>query len=495
MNTKLKYWIAAIVLIGWLVLDWFIGSWLHLQGSSLWILRIALALIGVAAFVIVIWWFRIRDKERAEMTPGSGAAGDEIDILIREAEMRLQASQLGRSARIGSLPLYLVMGETGSAKTSVVLHSGLEPELLSGQTVQDKVPVPTRTANLWYTRQFIFAEAGGPLLQDRPRWAKLVKKLAPRQLHSVFGKGTPSPRAALVCVDNESFMKPGAPEALAASSERIRTRLREVSQLLGINLPVYVLFTRADRLQFFQDYVRNLTQDEASVVFGATLPMVTYSTGVYAEQETARISWAFDNLYRSLADRRVNMLSQEFDATKLPTIYEFPREFRKLRTAAIQLLVDLCRPSQLRRGPFLRGFYFSGLRPVTITTAGPSLAQEEPIAQPSASTADHATGFFDFRKALAQKAQRAQAPEAGETRRVPQWVFLPHVFSDVLLKDTSALAASASSTKTSVWRRILLATAMVFLRFSSLALSSHSFGIRTWKARWSLPPKEFRIFS
>ncbi|MGA3326628.1 MAG: ImcF-related family protein [Terriglobia bacterium] len=465
MNTKLKYWIAAVALIVWLVLAWFIGSWLHLQGSSLWILRIALALIGIAAFIIVIWWFRVKDKEREQMTAGGGAAGDEIDILIREAEMRLQASQLGRSAKFGSLPLYLVMGETGSAKTSVVLHSGLEPELLAGHTVQDKVPVPTRTANLWYTRQFIFAEAGGPMLQDRARWAKFVKKLAPRQLHSIFGKGTPSPRAALVCVDSETFMKAGAPEALAASTEKIRTRLREVSQLLGITLPVYVLFTRADRLQFFHDYVRNLTNDEASVVLGATLPKVTYSTGVYAEQETARISREFDNLFQSLADRRVNLLSQEFDAAKLPPIYEFPREFRKVRTSLAQMLVDLCRPSQLRTGPFLRGFYFSGVRPVTITTAGPTLAQDEPVAQPSASTGEvGATGIFDIRKARAIMAQQqARAPEASETRRVPQWVFLPHLFSDVLLKDTSALTASASSTKTSLWRRILLATATAFL--------------------------------
>ncbi len=464
MNTKLKYWIAALALIVWLVLAWFIGSWLHLQGSSLWILRIALAFIGVAAFIVLIWWFLVKDKEHTEMSPGAGAAGDEIDNLIRETETRLQASQLGRGARIGSLPLFLVLGEPGSAKTSVVLQSGLEPELLTGQTVQDKVPIRTRTANLWYARQFIFAEAGGSMLQDRPRWTKLVKKLAPRQLHSVFGKGTPSPRAALVCVDCESFMMPGAPEASAASILRIQTRLREVSQLLGISLPVYVLFTRADRLQFFHDYVRNLTNDEASVVFGATLPMVTYSTGVYAEQETAQVSWAFDNLFKSLADRRVNMLAQEFDATKLPTIYEFPREFRKLRTLLVGLLVDVCRPSQLRRGPFLRGFYFSGVRPVTITTAGPTLAREEPITQRSASkSAAQATGFFDYRQAMAQKAQQAQAPEVGETRRVPQWVFLPHVFSDVLLKDASALAASASSTKTSLWRRILLATAMVLL--------------------------------
>ena len=378
MNTKLKYWIAAFGLIVWLVLAWFTASWLHLQGSSIWILRIALAVIGVAAFIIVIWWFVVRDRERAGPTMATGAAGDEIDSLIREAEMRLQTSQLGRSARLGSLPLYFLLGETGSAKTTVVLQSGLEPELLTGQTVQDKVPVPTRTANLWYARQFIFAEAGGPLVQDAPRWARLVKKLAPRQLHSVFGKGAPAPRGAVVCVDCEGFTKAGAPEAMAASIARIQTRLREVSQLLGISLPVYVLFTRADRLQFFHDYVHNFSNDEAALVFGATLPMVTYSTGVYAEQETARISGAFDNLFLSLADRRIKLLAQEFDPNKLPTIYEFPREFRKLRNLLVQLLVDVCRPSQLRRGPFLRGFYFSGVRPVTITTTGPTLAREEP---------------------------------------------------------------------------------------------------------------------
>ncbi len=462
MKTKIKYIIAAVGLILWLLLAWFMGSWLHLQGTNLWILRIALAVIGLIAFGILIWWFIVRDKQRAALLPPT-AGGDEIDTLIREAETRLQSSELGRNARVGNLPLYLLVGETGSAKTSVVLHSGLEPELLTGQAVQERVPVPTRLANLWYTRQFVFAEAGGGMLADRGRWMRLVSKLAPRQLHSVFGKGQPSPRAALVCVDCETFMKSGAPEALAASIDKIRTRLREVSQLLGISLPVYILFTRADRLQFFQDYVRNLTQDEATVVFGATLPMVTYSAGVYAEQETARISREFDTLFNGLADRRISLLSQEFDATKLPTIYEFPREFRKLRTLLVQLLVDICRPSQLRKGPFLRGFYFTGVRPVTVTTQGPSIAQEESSAQPSApSLAAGATAIFDYKKMQAAK-QQAAASAAGETRRVPQWVFLPHVFSDVLLKDHASLSASASSTKTSLWRRVLLAMASVIL--------------------------------
>src|SRR5208283_3584978 len=118
----------------------------------------------------------------------------------------------------------------------------------------------------------------------------------------------------------------------------------------------------------------------------------TYSSGVYAEQDTARISGAFDTLYLSLADRRIKLLAQEFDAGKLPTTYEFPREFRKLRTLLVQLLVDVCRPSQLRRGPFLRGFYFTGVRPVTLTTAGPTQAREEQAGQGSgADAAEHAT--------------------------------------------------------------------------------------------------------
>ena len=464
MNNNLKYGIAALALIIWLVLSWFIASWLHLQGSSIWILRILLALIGIAAFITIVWWLRVQDKERAaEMARGAGRETSEIEVLIGEAEARLQSSQLGRNAKIGNLPLFFVVGESGSAKTSVVVHSGLEPELLAGHTGPDAVPLPTRAANLWFTRQCIFAEAGGPLLSEPAGWTKFVRKLAPGRLHSVFGKGTQAPRAAVVCVDCESFMKPGAAEAMGASNERLRTRLREISQFLGVSLPVYALFTRADRLQFFQDYVRNLTNDEASLVLGATLPMVSYAGEVYAEQESARVSAAFDNLFSSLAEKRLLYLPREYDESKRPNVYEFPREFRKLQPMVVQLLVDLCRPSQLRAGPFLRGFYFTGVRPVVISAPAPRRVKEEPLTHPAAGKgALRATGLFDVKK-LEEIARQSVAEEAAESRRVAQWTFLPHLFNDVLLKDTAALTASASSSKTSLWRRVLLASAIGLL--------------------------------
>ncbi len=465
MNKSLKYLIASIALVIWLVLAWFLGTWLHLEGKNLWIQRVALMGLGVAVFAVLVWWIYTSEPE-GEAARGAGGAGDEVDILLREAETRLRASQLGPTARLGSLPAVLVIGESGSAKTSVVLHSGLEPELLAGQTLQGGVPVATRAANIWYSRQFLFAEAGGGLLGDTPKWQKLVKRLTPARLHSVFGKGEQSARAAIVCIDAEAFMKAGAAQAMTGSIEKIRTRLREISQIFGIALPVYVLFTRSDRLQFFLDYTRNLSPEEAQQVLGVTLPMVSYAGTVYAEQEAARVAQAFDNLFASLADKRLTFLPREFDETKLPTIYEFPREFRKLRTLLVQALVDLCRPSQLRTGPFLRGFYFTGVRPVVVSTPAPALVAEQPMAAGAGEEAGPvgATKIFDMQRLLPRK-QALPVQDASESRRVPQWCFLPHFFSDVLAKDDSALSASLASTKVSFWRRFLLASATVILLF------------------------------
>ena len=89
------------------------------------------------------------------------------------------------------------------------------------------------------------------------------------------------------------------------AARTLRARLGEISQTFGINLPVYVLFTKMDRLPFFIEYVRNLSNEEATQVVGATLPLLTgRSEGVYAEEETARLTGTFERLFRSLADAR-----------------------------------------------------------------------------------------------------------------------------------------------------------------------------------------------
>ena len=103
------------------------------------------------------------------------------------------------------------------------------------------------------------------------------------------------------------------------SAKTLRARLSEISESLGINLPVYVLFTKLDRLPFFTEFVSNLSNEESTQVLGVTLPMTgVRSEGVYAEEETARLTGNFERLFRSLADARPEFLAREDDAANLP---------------------------------------------------------------------------------------------------------------------------------------------------------------------------------
>ncbi len=260
---------------------------------------------------------------------------------------------------------------------------------------------------------------------------------------------------------------------------------------MGINLPVYVIFTRMDRLPFFTEYVRNLSNDEASQVLGATLPMVARrNEGVFAEEEGGRLTAHFEALFRSLADGRAQFLARENDGSKLPPAYEFPREFRKIRPAAVQFLVDLCRPSQLTVGPFLRGFYFTGVRPVVINESAPVAAA--PQQQAGYGSVSGATGIF---RAGAQAQPQPMAAPVMSTRKVPQWVFLSHFFNNILLGDRAAMGASGASTKTSSARRILYAAAallclILIIGFTVSFFQNHSLETQVRDAAHGIPSGE-----
>jgi type VI secretion system protein ImpL len=458
-------------LLMYMAFTFLIGKLTALTGNRLWLLLIVLWLFGLIAAAVVVWFLSKNQEKPAESPAGAdapGGAGD-IDLLFREAEAKLAAAKLDP---IGSMPVILVIGESGSTKTSTVVHSGLEPELLAGQVYQETTIVPTGSTNLWLAGRIVIAESGGALLGDKARWGRLIKRLQPGKLRSLTGKGGQAPRAALVCVDTEKFTGAGAAEAAVTAARNLRQRLGEISSNLGINIPIYVVFTRMDRVPYFFEYVRNLSDQEAQQVVGASLPMPSGGRSVYVEQETTRLNGAFDRLFRSLCDARPEFLSRENDTAQLASTYEFPREFRKLRPVVVQYLLELCRPSQLAVGPFLRGFYFSGIRPVMVNEAAPmprQLAGSEP-----AEGAIDATGILRVGGAARQQ-RPAATPASVGSRRVPQWVFLSNLFRSVLLEDKIAMGASSSSTKTRLLQRVLLASAAALcLIFSICFIVSYS---------------------
>ncbi|NJD10324.1 MAG: hypothetical protein FIB01_07720 [Gemmatimonadetes bacterium] len=436
-----------------------IGHWLKIIDYRIWLIRMAIMAIGgiIAAIYYLFMAARLKDEE-AEKAP---EGGDDLGLALASAQARLAAAGGKAESRVARLPLVLALGPGGATKTSVIAHSGLDADLLSGEIMRGDVPIPTDPVNVWYANGTIILEAGGRLLDDNARWQQLARRVRPSRLAAAMGRGRQAPRVALVCFPCDELTKAGAAESIPAAARRLRTRLAELSQELGIRLPVYVLFTKADRLPQFAEFVRNLSTDEAQQVLGATLPYSDDPPGVWAEAQAKRLHAAFDRLGHRLAVARLEILSRESELPARGAAYEFPRELRKVTDLAVQFLVDVVRPSQLGLNPFLRGFYFTGVRPVVLTDAAPPV---EAAASPMASGA---TSVFNAR-ALQQQAMAA-APRGG--RKVPQWVFLRRLFREVLLGDDLALRITAGGARVDLLRRSLIGAAAAALIFVALAMT------------------------
>jgi len=451
MSRKAKIWvIASVIYLVFVVVVWFGAAALHLKASDVWVFRFGLWVLGFVAAAFIVWYLL------RQLAPAAPGKTDDIDAAMHAARAQLAASRAGGKAAgtLARLPMVILLGAEGSAKTTTIVRSGLEPELLAGGGVsRDETVAPTKGVNVWYARDTVFVEAGGPLAADPGRFARLIRYLQPRRLAAVLGGGAQASRLALVCVSCDHLVQPGASEQAVALGRMLRERLNELARGLGIRLPVYVLFTKADRIAYFADYVRNFSNEEGREVLGVTLPADAGAAGLYADRQAKRIAESFQRLFVSLADRRLQVLGREAAVEPKPGAYEFPRELRKTGAVVTQFLVELCRPSQLQVSPFLRGYYFAGVRPVYINDAAPAAAA---AALQSRGEARSATAVF---RAEQMAAQARTAPAAAATRKVPQWVFLGRLFTDVVLGDRAAMRVTRGGARVNTLRRVALAVA------------------------------------
>ena len=447
--------ISILIFVLSVVLAWLAGPLLHVEGTSLLILRILLIVLGAAAATIILV-LHFRERRRNAATKNV-AGGTEMDTLLRDAEKRLAAAQRSGAKSLDSLPLLYLLGEANAAKTTSVLKSGLDPELLAGQIYRDQDVIATPVVNIWYTAQCAIVEAGNAVRKSPPLWGKLIRRTRPKAYRSAMGTQAPV-RAAVVCISCEQFLGTGASEAALAAARSTNQMLRDLAQQLGTEVPVYVIFTKLDRVPDFTEYVRNLTTEEASQPFGMAFARSEATSGLYAEKAMAEVTSSLDRLIFSLGEYRLELLSREPDQRNVDPVYEFPREIKKLRNNLAAYLVELARPSHLNANPYLRGFYFTGVRAHMV---------EQMVSAPAQAAKAAAAEAGATRMFTVQEMQAAAAPAAPQvvSQKVAQWCFLPRLFPVVVLQDRSALASTSHSGRTHTFRRIVFGTLSLLLLF------------------------------
>jgi type VI secretion system protein ImpL len=450
---KKKAALAAIAtFLAFVILAGILDVFLPLVGWDRVLVWAGLGLLGVVAATLIYLQLAPRAPKQAAQAI---APEVEVDMMIDAVRKRLSAAGV-RGGRLDRLPAVILLGPTGSAKTSVVTRSALEAELLAGEAAVSEIPAATETLNLWYAQSSVLVEAGGRLLDDTARWERLLQRLKPSRLAAALGRGKQAPRAAVVCFSCADLIGTGGSDGVIAAAKKLRVRLAELSGKLGVRLPVYVIFTKADAIPYFEDYVRSLSNTEAKEVLGATLPIADVRPEAYAEFQAGRLRSAMETLFRSLALWRLPLLSREGGEEARNRAYEFPREVRKASDRASQFLLELCRPSQLTINPFLRGFYFTGVRPVV---AGQG-AEEARARTPQRRIELGATGVFSVQNLTG--VPEAGRPTGAGGRRVPEWVFLKRILPELILHDEVASAVTAGGRRVETMRRAMLGVAVAF---------------------------------
>jgi type VI secretion system protein ImpL len=459
----LAYILAVVVLLVAALLAFGLAALLHLQGGMYLGFVIVLLVLGIAAAIVIIVMHLRAKKEKQQQGEDPGtAATAELDLMLNDANRKLRTAQQGAKA-LDSLPLLYILGETGSAKTTTVLKSGLDPELLAGTATLEADQVPTGVLNLWFTKAAALLEVGSSVRGNNTLLGRLVHRTRAKAYRSAFGSGA-APRAVVVCVGADQLLVADAGQSLMASARATGAQLREISRILGMPIPVYVLVTKLDRVPHFAEYVHNLSDAEVRQILGMPLARSDASAGVYAEQASRTLAGIIDGLVYQLGEFRVEMLDRENDARNVAGVYEFPRELGKVRKNLNQYLVELCKPSQLSANPYLRGFYFTGIRARIVERAVGAPAAVEQRATPQDAGA---TQFINLR--AAGRTATPAAPVMTQAR-VPQWTFLPRLLPEVILGDKSALTATKQSAPARLFRRILYGTVAFLLALYTIFL-------------------------
>lgn len=126
-------------------------------------------------------------------------------------------------------------------------------------------------------------------------------------------------------------------EELRQHAAAVRRRIMELNDRLGVQLPVYVLFTKTDLIAGFNDFFANLTEDERSQVWGETF-LRTDSASDNPAEHIQQFDRGYDELVERLVQRRLKRMQEERDVQRRAAIFDFPQQMRLFKTVASDFL-------------------------------------------------------------------------------------------------------------------------------------------------------------
>lgn len=364
-----KTWVWTLLLTLFIALMvWFVGPLLAVDDYKFWeastsrLLTISgLTLMWGLTMVFVSWRASVRKRAIEESESGQERMRREekIDQQQREISARFKAAlktlktssvYRGRSERWrDDLPWYLLIGPEGSGKTSLLDFSGVEFPINTIDRKMTRDTTGTQHCDWYFAEQGVLIDTAGRYLTqkdsevDGGAWNALLELLRKRRHNRPLN-------GVLVTISVESLLSSNEDHLKGLAAE-VRARLQEVHQKLHVDVPVYLVLSKADRLLGFDEFFDHLSREESEQVLGATFRKEQVGS------DTTVVRSEFEDLLVRLNSQVITRIHQERNTQRCGRILDFPHQLGLIGDP-LCLFVDMAfTGNRYQRLTQLRGFY------------------------------------------------------------------------------------------------------------------------------------------
>jgi type VI secretion system protein ImpL len=352
----------GVVLLG--VLVWLFGPFLSFLES--WITRAAV--IAVMALIwggVNFWLDRRRKKNENALVEGvtaaqadttASASAEEVAAMREKLSTALALLKKASGSRgyLYEQPWYTIIGPPGAGKTTALLNAGLTFPLAAemGQSAVAGVG-GTRMCDWWFTETAVLIDTAGRYTTqdsdsaaDKAGWQAflgLLRRTRARQ-----------PLNGVLVAIALSDIAAASPAERLAHARAIRRRVKELYDELGVRVPVYALFTKADLIAGFTEFFDDLDRERRGQVWGVTFPLNKTEAGT-----AGLFAGEFQLLVERLNQRLLDRLQTERSPDRRTLIAGFPPQVASLAAPLSEFLSEAFGGSRLDPAPFLRGAYMA----------------------------------------------------------------------------------------------------------------------------------------
>lgn len=287
---------------------------------------------------LTTWFKKTPDSLKEALTASRLAA---LQQNIKDALRFLRKSYLKTLFLRKKLPWYVVLGNENTGKTSLLAMSGLH--LVSTDSLAVQHITNTTYCQWFFSKEAVFIDTSGSLMLPEHTdtatlylWKKFVTLLnRHRRFYPMHG--------VILCIDLLDFQN----KSFEQQRQRIDI-LRHHIQAFSTEIPVYLIFTRCDRMSGFTEFFHMLSNEEREQVCGISMALTDQQNFAQSLEEQ------FNVFLSHLNQQILACLQRERNLEKRFRIKNFPLQLEAHKKTIVQLNSQL----HSTKNP-IKGVYFT----------------------------------------------------------------------------------------------------------------------------------------